>query len=416
MGKTYHLWMLLGLGACGRSYNDNKALIDVSAQPAIYDGADTVIYGRALALDDGTKHLSWAGTTIETRFTGQSVTANMKLINGKSRNFYQVSIDGQITEVRAVDKDTTRQTFDVGGAGGDPNSLMLVAPADGSHTLSLTKMNEAMDGELIFGGFEPEAGQSLLPTQRPTGRRIEFIGDSITCGYGNMGTISTKMLTESTSSDANSLRSCKTFLGKDVYEVSNAYLSWAPEVARSFKADWRLICWSGKGVYRNADNTQEDIMPEVYPRAVATDGNTSYDLSSWVPQAVVINLGTNDFGSVAQADLGGPPDIKKFTDNYVGLVKKVRKAYPDAWIILAVGPMLSDYYPKTFKALSKMRETINDVIAKLSDDRVQFFEFPLNINSDSDATGCEWHPDVDQDKLMATKFEAALQKYLGWKQ
>jgi lysophospholipase L1-like esterase len=314
-----------------------------------------------------------------------------------------VALDGNIVEVRAVDTNSTTQTFNA-------------PPGDGPHELSVTKLNEAMDGELIFGGFTAADGGSLLPTRTLNGRRIEFIGDSITCGYGNLGTITSKMLSDSTDASKNSLRSCQDFLGKEVYEVSSAYFAWGPQVARSFDADWRLICWSGKGVYRNADNTSTDLMPDVYGRSVATDASTSYDLSSWIPQAVVINLGTNDFGSVAQVNAGGPPDLGKFKTNYIKLVKQVRKAYPNAWILLATGPMLSDFFPTSFKALTTMRATLNQIIAQLNDDRVQFFEFPLNIASDADATGCEWHPDVDQDTGMATKLEVALQQYVGWKQ
>jgi len=402
MGKFFVACVFLGLGACGTAYQDNPELIDLSNQPVTYTGAPTVILGRVQALADGTKRLSWAGTTIHTRFTGNSITANMKVVNGKPANFYQVALDGNITEVRAVDGSSASQTFNA-------------PPGDGPHELSLTKLNEAMDGELIFGGFTPADGGSLLPTRTLSGRRIEFIGDSITCGYGNEGVITTKMLTSSTDASKNSQRSCKAFLGKEVYEVSNAYLAFGSQVARSFDADWRLICWSGKGVYRNADNTTTDLMPDVYGRSVATDSSTAYDLSSWIPQAVVINLGTNDFGSVAQADVGGKPDEAKFKANYIKLVKQVRKAYPSAWILLTTGPMLSDFFPVTFKALTTMRQNINEIIGELNDDRVQFFEFPLNVASDVDATGCEWHPDVDQHTSMAVKLETALQQYLGWK-
>lgn len=402
MGKCYFAWALLAVSACGNHYNDNPELIDISKQPTTYTGEPTVIMGRAQALADGTKLLSWAGTTINTRFTGPSVTASMQVTDGKPVNFFQITLDGNV-EVRAVEATDTNQTF-------------TALTPDGNHELSVTKLNEAMDGELIFGGFTPADGGSLLPTRTLSGRRIEFIGDSITCGYGNEGYITTKMLTDSTNADQNSLRSCTDFLGKDVYEVSSAYLAWGPVVARNFSADWRLICWSGKGVYRNADNTTTDLMPDVYNRSVATDSNTTYDMSSWVPQAVVINLGTNDFGSVAQSNSGGPPDIDKFMANYIRLLKQVRKNYPSAWIFLATGPMLSDYYPTTFKALTTMRETLNKIIAKAGDDRVKFFEFPLNITSDSDTTGCEWHPDVDQDSTMALHLEVAIQQYLGWKE
>lgn len=403
MARPYVLLPLVALAACGPHFTDDAALVDISGRPTTFTGPEVAIGGRTGTTEDGSTKLSWAGTTLSARFTGSRITAKMKLSEAQPQNFYLVSMDGNIVETRAVNRSDTTQSFE--------------APAgDGPHALTLTKLNEPMDGSLIFGGFTPEDGGALLPTQTPSGRRIEFVGDSITCGYGNQGFITTKMLTASSSADANSLRSCKTFLNKQVYEVSSAYMSWGPQVARAFNAEYRLTCWSGKGVYRNADNTDVDLMPEVFNRAVATDANTSHDFNDWIPQAVVVDLGTNDFGSVAQASVGGAPDVAKFEARYIGLVKRIRQVYPNAWIILANGPLLSDYYPRTFKALSTMRKSLNAIIDKVGDGRVQYFEFPLNIQSDSDTTGCEWHPDTEQDTAMATRLQVALQSYLGWKQ
>lgn len=401
VGGTTAVWALWGLCACGPRFTDDPKLLDISGQAVTFTGPTSAIFGRTGKNADQTAQVSWAGTTLSSRFTGDSVTAHMQVTGVQPVNYYLVALDGNLSEVRAVPTTDTSQTF-------------AAPPGDGPHTLSLTKLNEALDGELVFGGFEASAGGALLPTQTPTGRRMEFIGDSITCGYGNEGIISTKMLMDSTSADQNSLRSCKDFLGVEAYQVSSAYLAWGPQVARKFLADWRLICWSGKGVYRNADDTNTNLIPDLFSRSVASQPNSVNDANAWVPQAVVVDMGTNDFGSVAEQDAGGKPDIELFSANYTRLVKSVRHAYPNAWIFLAVGPMLSDYYPTSFKALTTMRQTVNDIIKALGDDRVQYFEFPLNITTNADATGCEWHPDVDQDTAMATRLEVAVQKYLGW--
>lgn len=401
MSRRFAL-LLLGFSACGPHYDDDTSLRDISGQQPIYDGETTHIMGRSQARADGGQVLSWAGTTVSTRFTGTSISAALRLLEGQRQTFFQVVLDGNELGPITVEPNT--------------RSYTVQAEGEGPHDLTLVKLNEAMDSVVAFDGFTPESG-ALQPTKRPSGRRLLFIGDSITCGYGNLGVIETIMLTSSTNKTQNSLRDCNYFLKKKVYQVSSAYQAFGTVAARYFDAEWQLVSWSGKGVYRNADGTQNETMTDIWRRAVASDGNTTFAPADFVPQAVVVNLGTNDFGSVAQSQNpnGGPPNIQTFKSRYLTLLKQVRKAFPSAWIFVATGPMLSDFYPTTFKALSTMRTTLNDVVHSMGDGRVRFLEFPLNITSDSDPTGCEWHPNAAQDALMAGRLEGSIKEALGWK-
>jgi hypothetical protein len=61
-----------------------------------------------------------------------------------------------------------------------------------------------------------------------------------------------------------------------------------------------LEAWSGKGLVRNAGDkniTSIDPFPIYYGRALANDPQSQWDFSKWIPDAVFINLGTNDYGS-----------------------------------------------------------------------------------------------------------------------
>jgi lysophospholipase L1-like esterase len=390
--------MLASVNACGQSYADDPTLQDVNNRPQAFDGPPTSVVGRWSPDPDKAAHLSWAGTQLRTRFSGTSITASLTYKGPKPENYVGVIVDDGTLSRLAVTPDKTQYVID--------------GLAPGPHSLTLVKLNEAMDGELAFHGFAPAAGE-LLPTAAPTGRRIEFIGDSITCGYGNEGVITTAMLVNSDDEAAKGGRSCKKFLNQDTYQVSNAYLSWAAQAATNLKAEYHLICWSGKGVYRNADGSSDDLVPELWDRAVESDAASRWDPAGWVPQVVVINLGTNDFGSVS--DSHGPPDHGRFKERYTQLVQKVRRARPNAHIILAMGPMLSDFYPKSFKAATSMRDDLHQIIDTLDDDRIYFMEFPLNIASDLDPTGCEWHPSAPQDTVMAERTQGMINKVAGWK-
>jgi len=58
--------------------------------------------------------------------------------------------------------------------------------AAGEHDVTIVKLTEHMVGTAQFSGFVP-AGGKLLATRAPVRRRLEFIGDSITAGYGDQG-------------------------------------------------------------------------------------------------------------------------------------------------------------------------------------------------------------------------------------
>ena len=394
---------MLGAVAACHHYDDDPALVDLSSQPVRYEGDDTVIVGRSQLQDDQTQLLTWAGSSLQTRFSGASVTAAISLLNGEGISAMQVVLDGNDGGIVPITYDTSQYTISADG--------------DGPHTLEIYKLTESIYGDWKFGGFTPTDGGALLPTALPSGRRFLFIGDSVACGYGNLGVITTEMLTSSLNADANTQRDCNYFIGEPAPALTSAYQAFGAMAARDMNAQWQQICWSGLGVYRNADGSTTGTIPEIWQRTVADDATTKADLSQFVPQVVLVNAGTNDFGSIAQSSLpgGGPPNLALFDSAYLGMLKQVRAAWPNAWIFVSVGPLLSDYYPTTFQALSTMRTTIHKIIKKFGDGRTRYFEFPVNIQSSYDATGCEWHPDLSQDANMAKLLRLTVQDTLGWR-
>ncbi len=74
-------------------------------------------------------------------------------------------------------------------------------------------------------------------------------------------------------------------------------------------------------------------MPERYRRALPERAASIWDFSRFVPDAVLINLGTNDFGK-------GDPGAA-FQSAYLKFVTDLRAHYAKARFYLALGPMLS---------------------------------------------------------------------------
>jgi lysophospholipase L1-like esterase len=250
--------------------------------------------------------------------------------------------------------------------------------SDGPHAVGLFKRTEPKVGEAQFFGFE--SGGKPLPTRAPPAatRKIELVGDSITAGFGN---------------DAEG-PGCPFSPATE-----NEYLTYGAIAARNLGADHVTLAWSGA--------TTAGLLP-LYDRTLPARPESRWDFSAWVPDAVVVNIGTNDF---ANRD----PGQRAFTDSYLELVHRVRARYPNAFILCALGPMLSDTYPPAFRALTSARTYIKVAVAKLQADgdaRVAFLEFPQQ--DPNNGYGCAFHPNLKTHRLMAERLTDALRSRLGW--
>jgi hypothetical protein len=110
------------------------------------------------------------GVYITAKFSGTpcDVILQDEVLWGKNQNYLEIVIDGKATRLQTKGKrDTIRVATDL---------------SEGTHTISIYKNTEANIGYLEFAGFLCE--KLLLPDPKPT-RKIEFIGNSITCGTGS---------------------------------------------------------------------------------------------------------------------------------------------------------------------------------------------------------------------------------------
>jgi lysophospholipase L1-like esterase len=324
------------------------------------------LIGRFDFRDDGGPRFAWSGSSIRIKFTG---TAANVLFKESGADFIQAIVDGKPAKVLELNP---KQTVYDAASG----------LADGEHTLELFKRNEAFGNVTQFQGFQLEAGKKLLAPPPAASRRIEVIGDSITCGYGNEG--------------ANEKEHFKP-------ATENNYLAYGPVAARALNADCVEIAWSGKKL------APDNSICDVYDFTLPTDNTSKWDFTKYVPDAVIINLGTNDVG-------GGNPDEKMWTGAYVKFIERIRSHYPKAHIFCAVGSMLNDSWPKDQKALTTVKNYIHSVIdtlEKKGDKNVHFLEFTPQ-DGNADGLGSDYHPNVKTHQKMADKLVEALKKELNW--
>jgi lysophospholipase L1-like esterase len=305
----------------------------------------------------------WSGSAISLRFTGTSI--GVTLSDGAS-DVFEVIIDGKQSVVPSL--------------GGTTQYTLGTGLSNGPHDLLIYKRTEAFFGDMGFGGFDIDPSAYLPGDPVPT-RRIELIGDSISAGYGDEGT-NPCMFMPST---------------------ENQYLSYGPLAARAVDAELYTEAWSGIGMVSNSGgDTTNPTMPERYAKTLPVkDTADTWDFSKYVPDAVVINLGTNDF---SKADPG-----MNFQTTYTSFVTMLRGHYPNARIYLAVGPMLGG------SQYTQAKTYLNGVIstrAGAGDKNLALLEF--GTQDPADGLGCDSHPSLKTHQKMADKLDAALKADLGW--
>ncbi len=338
-----------------------------AATPTAAPGSGVLYIGRFDTSDPAGPKFGWSATTVKANFQGTEVSVKL---TSSGDNWFNVIVDG-----------TVRTPVNVpSGTSGSTPILLASGLASGQHTIELVRRTEAWVGDVQFLGFTYGSGTELSPPAA-SARRIEFIGDSITCGYGIEG--------------ASQYQSFTT-------KNENAYLAYGSVTARLLGADQITVAWSGKGMIRNYGGDTTDTMPTLYPRTLPNSATPVWDSGKWIPQVAVVNLCTNDYAS-------GIPDQTQFVTAYTNFVKKLRSQYSSAHIYCALGPMLSG------DNLASARNYIGSVVSALNsagDAKVHFIEFP--VQDGSLGYGEDWHPSVATQALMADQLAARIQIDLGW--
>ena len=325
--------------------------------------AEVRYMGRVDLSDPAGGKFAWSGSGVAARFRGTSLAVSLS--GGQE---YSVVIDGVLR----------------------PNKLTIlngVTPvasdlSDSVHEVALYRRTEANQGVSQFRGFSFSAGGALLAAPSAPSRRLELIGDSISVGYGNEGP------------DQN----CKF-----TPQTENHYQSYGAMAARTLDAELHTIAWSGRGVVCNyGDDAQScsDPFPNVYDRTLPTVSDSRWDFSRYQPQAIVINLGTNDYSTEQD------PSEAQFTSAYRAFLEHLRSKYSDALILCTCGPLLYG------AELDLVRGYIANAVAATADKKIKTFDIPSQ--SESDGLGCDYHPSIKTHQKMADLLVSVLERELGW--
>ncbi|WP_281336768.1 SGNH/GDSL hydrolase family protein [Flavobacterium eburneipallidum] len=331
--------------------------------------------GRIEKIEENKAILVGAASSISFDFKGNSCSISLQSLVDH-QNYVSLELDGKYIGRIRIEK-------------GEAKSFPItVTEKKNTHHLAIYKATEAANGGVLFAGTTAQLIESTAPKNK---KKIELIGDSITCGFGN---------------DATTIP-CGT---GDWFDQHNAYLAYGPVLSRALNLDFVLSSVSGYGMYRNWNDEHllEPIIPDVYENLyLNTDKSKLYDFK-FQPDLVSICLGTNDLSDGDGKKPRLPFNEEKYVSNYIEFIKTVYKHAPNTRIVVLNSPMVSgDRNVTLVKCLKKVIQAFeNDTIHK----KIELFEFQPMIPK-----GCGYHPDMNDDKIMAEQLIPFFKKLLDEK-
>ncbi len=351
-------------GAAGSGATLEESLAPRAHKPWLRRGVkgdpEVRFVGRAERLGPMSGRYAWSGAGFVARFEGTGLRITLE----DEDNWHTVMVDGERALPLAV-------------VSGRHAYTLVDGLSPRVHEVRLLRRTEALFGVSTLLGVEVMGGKLLAPTP-PEERLLEVVGDSITAGYGNLG------------------QSTACHFSPETQDHGQSYASLA---ATELKADLSTVAWSGRGIVRNYGGEAGDHMPSLYRRTLPQVSDSRFKPERGA-DAVVINLGTNDFSTEPD------PSLNEFAAGYALLLGEVRRYNPDADILCTIGPMLGG--PDAERAIAGIDHAVQARRAA-GDSKVERFE----LTTPNAAPGCDWHPSVATHQKMAAELVSALRR-LGW--
>ena len=340
---------------------------NLCAQKNIVSANHSHLYyqGRTIPQQDA-KGLSWPGSSVTITFKGTGV--NAVILDTDTADYYNIIVDGKV--LRRIHIDTVKHSYQ-----------LVSGLARGRHTLQLFKQTESEKGMAVLSGFEIDG--KIKRSKKPK-RKVEFYGNSITCGYA---------IDDSSGKDS----------GNGYFESN--YDSYSAITARYFNAEYRCVAKSGIGMMISWGPL---IMPEMYDRLMESDSSVKWNFDLYKPDVVVINIFQNDAWLTKRPDYpefkrrfpGGAPIEQEIIASYKSFVQDIRRKYASAKIICVLGSM------DATKEGSPWPGYIQQAVKQLNDRNIFTQFFQLN-----NTTG---HPNRKEHQLMADNLIKFIEENIEW--
>lgn len=332
--------------------------------------------------EDGILWLAQSASGVEFTMTGTSASVTLAADSMYSQETKRPRFAAYVNGERVVDEMLSQS---------EQSLEIFTYDNEQEVTVTLIKLSEAAESTCGIISIDVTSVGDIAPTAEKS-LKIEFIGDSITCGYGV------------DDEDRNHHFATST---------EDATKAYAYKTAQLLDADYSLVSYSGNGIVSGYTTQGKQVkaqrVPTFYEEFARTSGNyngycasmTDWDFSKFVPDVVVINLGTNDASYT-----GNDKDLQQeYTDAYVEFLKKVRANNPEAQIICALGVMGDTLY-------NAMCAAAENYTTETGDEKISTLHL---TTQDGNANGyaADWHPTAASHDIAAQETAAMIKSVMG---
>lgn len=345
--------------------------------------ADTAkLVGRTY-LNDDVLWAAFSGAGAEFIYTGKkldiTIVGDGASTVGNADNYARVAVyvDGErVIDDMLDEKEKTYTAFE--------------SDSEKSVDVQIIKLSECAMSTIGIKPIKLGEGEKIEPAKAKD-LKIEFIGDSITCGYGV--------------DDPDKEHHFKT----STEDVTKAY---AYKTAQALDADYSMVSISGYGIisgYTDSGKKPEQTIPQYYDKLGFSYNKFAdslevagleWNFDNYKPDIVVINLGTNDM-SYAKNEM----TQAEFEEGYIEFLKQVRSHNPDSYIFCTYGVMGNTLIRNIKNVCDKYSE-------ETGDNKVTFFTLPMQ-DENKNGIVADWHPSEATHEICAQRAVKTIKETLG---
>lgn len=340
--------------------------------------ADKVkLLGRTCMVND-TLWFSHSGTGVEFHFRGRQcafVLCSDSLYNEETHQarFAVYVNDGLVTD----------DVMDC-----EEKTITVIESEDGTEAvIRLVKLSESSDSTMGIREIPVDPEAVVTPTAKKN-LAIEFIGDSITCGYGVDGTL------------------------QDTYSTHNENVTkaYAYQTAQALDADYSMVSFSGHGIISGYTDSGEKRPDQLVPAYYEKLGNSYgvfgeniapadvvWDFSKFRPDIVVINLGTNDASYAKDSQ----EKCREYAREYCRFLGTVREKNPRAAILCVLGLMGQELCEYVEEAAASFRTQTGDS---------KVYTMKLAVQAPENGVVVDYHPTYASHRQAADAVAGFIRK------
>jgi len=333
------------------------------------------IHGRTVE-DAAVLPLFWNHAGVEVNCTGSELWIDLEVDNGFHEPWVAYELNGSLMGRQMLLSDIKSICLYRSMTPGVVKNVKFYR--------ELQAMHEDDNCHVLVKGFRTDGEFLPVPENK---LKFEFIGDSITSGEGTYG--ATK--------DTDWLA---------MYMSSSRH--YATIIEKALKADVRIISQGGWGVYVGWDNDLRHNIPSVYEPVCGLawgefnkglGATEKYDFTKWVPDAIIVNLGTNDATSFNTPAFDVPgvgmskmrkngdgsfveEDAEKIKSAINNFLKMLRRNNPTSHIVWAYGMLGFDLQDIILAGIEQFK-------VETGDDNVTYFPLPCVTE---ETFGAHMHP------------------------